>query len=177
MRKIKLTKITKKKDEYNVYLGRNHNYKFSQKRKAKKFLGDINTFLNSQLSHLNKSFSEAHQLYRNYYFVIENNDFLRTIKRELENIENSIDLALRRCNSENGSVFTFSHLDNVYNSLISIFTTLYGVASRRKDTPVIYDLNNTLNTLDMFRERFDKIIFEYKKFKIVEEVSLYKIAR
>lgn len=175
MRKIKLTQITKKKDVYTVFLGSGYRYEFSQKRKAQKFLGDVNTFLNKQLSQLNDTYSEAHKIYRDYYFVIEQNDFLRIIRKNLLHIEESIDLALMRYNSPNGSVFTLSHLSKVYNNLINVFTTLYGIAARRKDTTNVYRIDNILEKIEMFKERFDKLQLEYRKNHKKEKVNIYQI--
>lgn len=174
MRKIKLSKISKLNDGYHVYLGSNHRYVFTQKRKAQKFLGDVNTFLNKQLSLLNETYSNAHKLFRDYYFVIEKNDYLRILRKNLNHIEESIDLALSRYHYENGTAFTFSHLSSVYDNLINVFTTLYGIASRRKDTPTVYQIDNVLERIDMFKERFDKLKLSYRKNHKKEEAHILK---
>ncbi len=167
MRKIRLTQVTEKKGEYSVFLGDSHKYKFSSKRKANAFLGKVNKFLNEQLFDLNHMYGELYGIYREYFLIIENPHFLRTLKTNFEVVEKCIDMSVERCQWSNGNAFTFSHLLNVYQHLLSACYTLRGVAGKSSHTPTIKKLDYLISNIETREKQFYKMEVENQEYNQV----------
>ena len=175
MRKISLGEVRKNsnnsKDRYSVYLDREHKYYFSSKKNAEKFVVKANKVINKHCHIINKKLGEAYQLYRTYFFHLENVPLSRVINQNLSSVDEILNHTLKHGSSP--YALPLERMLCAYAFLDSIFNNLLAIAYKKADRSNELQFSIMLDELDMSRR--DLQVFETKLQTRLKQVPIIQL--
>lgn len=162
MIKIKLNEIFKENGKYIVQLDHENRFEFENKRLAKDFLNKIEKELTNILVFINDEYCCVHEMYRQYFFILE--DFKRryNIESSIEFIKDKITLILFRSGGENRNYIVTNGIENMLFELKSVYSLLNHVAISRSDTTIRHKIVTKCRVLDLFLKDFRNFEEEIK---------------
>ena len=142
MRKIRLTQISQanKKSyisvqrKHLIFLGNGACFVFGDIKGAKRFLVNVNRYLNTRLFELNYIYIDILKDYRYFWFYMDQ-DLLRDYRENNAAIEKNFDLITNEVSTENHNYFVFKHLFYIIGCLRKILI-IFRKTSKRRDMSV-----------------------------------------
>ena len=168
MLKILLTRIHVVKGRYIVYLDSDNKYSFLNKRKAVDFLRLISERLTETMVFINEEYAACNNIYRQYFFLIEEFKLRYQVENCLDYLKTKIALLLFRSESENRNTLVMIGIENMLFELKTVYNLLSDLAISRSDTQIRHTIGTKLRILDLF-------LADLRKFEIEIEVQRSEI--
>jgi hypothetical protein len=157
------TSIFTEQKKHLVYLGNGTNLYFSDLKKAKAFVVETNEFLNQKLFEVNSLYIEVFAAYRKswfyFYNVYDKNMHINgnaQIIRELELIENKMQVVVGRAKFVNGSFIVWNGFTLILESLTTIVSAIRLLYKQKK-------YYSEARQIQAIESRIKMIIHEFKK--------------
>lgn len=164
MAKIHITKeIRPVGKKYAVCV--NHNsYHFTSERAAKDFIRAVDNYLQEQFELLNVNLVNTYAITRRMSWYLTPYD-RRSIRLQINNVEEAIELTLSRCGMPNYSSFSFNKLGVSIDTLIGILERMEEVSKRKKYTITCAEIRASLSSCNLQIDAALKFEFKNKKHK------------
>lgn len=177
--KINLKNIENYKSQYWVYLDSENKWSFTNKRTAQDFLTKISNDLTNDLVFINDEYCSVNEIYRQYYFIINDFKIRWDIENSLDFIKNKISLLLFRTGGENKNSLVISGIENVLFELKAVYKYLEVVSISSNDTVIRHKIATKDRIIDLFIMDFkhfeDEITVSRSEIKINHDIKLRKV--
>ncbi|MFW5804033.1 MAG: hypothetical protein ACOCWG_02260 [bacterium] len=172
MKKINLNKIHYPEKQshyvkmkmYAIAIGNGHREYFTNIKDAKKYLAELNRFLNMRLHELNNLYFLSFGEYRRSWFVFGSDDpnmidhfqkMENNIKAKFDSIDFSFKYCVERSHWQNGNHFTFKHMASICDNLTDILDIIREFFYDRKFYHEIYRLTGYMNQLKLIKIKLE----------------------
>lgn len=154
MFRVKLSKISTGPNGYCVYLDREKKYYFSNRRKAQDFLRYLSKRFTEALVFINEEYCQVYNMYRQYFFILEDFEVRYQIENSLSYIKDKVTLLLFRNGSENYNSHVTVGIENMLFELKLVYSKLNDVSISKGDTTIRHKIGMKSHILDLYLNDF-----------------------
>jgi hypothetical protein len=177
--KINLKNIENYESQYWVYLDSENKWSFRNKRTAQDFLTKISNDLTNDLVFINDEYCSVNEIYRQYYFIINDFKIRWDIENSLDFIKNKISLILFRSGGENRNTLVIGGVESMLFELKAVYKYLEDVAISSNDTVIRHKIATKDRIIDLFIMDFkrfeDEISVSRSEIRINHDIKLRKV--
>lgn len=153
MQKLKLEFTFSKSRKYCVHVGHMQWLEFETKRFVQNYLREYKKLLMDNIRLVNNIYSQSHQLYRLFYFELDDSTCFK-----LENINQSISerwsFVFKTFSEGNQNAFVFGNIEKIMMLNEDFLLTLKNHAQKYKNTSLTSQINPLIKQLEVIEKSY-----------------------